>query len=442
MSGKVPDEVLSEPVEPEKPAPVALAGRVEPGIGKSALTIHETAEASRAGIVTVYAAPNHPLLTELAGRFAAEGVEARIYRGYDAEDPDAPGLKMCLDPEAAQDARDAGATVAIRVETERHPDPVAEALRAQVTEAQLIQAVGRIRPLRRTAESPAFVDIITDVPLPISVDRAVAWKDALPGGWADMAPAGVILESEADIMAAFPDLAPTRQAARENTVATSVPFSIRDTLIGFGTTVATVFAYKRQGRAEPTSGYLLPNRPSDIWRWLTDHVGPLEWLTVDGQPVAPPSEGVALDSPADMAAAWPARWATTAAARDWRARNGGMKLDGTPVRFRYQRAGRNQKWRTGAYDLAEVPDLRAWLEGRLGALAGLEVARPAETAPPDPAAAASPVQFLPPKPARVSDPASKAVALVGTLGRWLELVGQPVVGMREEPPFSPAAAFA
>ncbi|MCJ2068390.1 RepB family DNA primase [Methylobacterium sp. J-030] len=844
---KVPDEAPNKPVEPEKPSPVALAARVEPGIGKSALTIHETAEASRAGIVTVYAAPNHQLLTELAGRFAAEGVEARIYRGYDAEDPDAPGLKMCLDPEAAQDARDAGATVAtavckrkvdgleyrcafidrcgmeqqrnanaavwlvphsllghqkpafipspdaividegvvlgalpdkparmtldaierasvelpggfkvftnfandltsargnllralrahpeegplqrellarhgvtralaasaykmewdrkrepnilpgmqpkarkasvavvgqhnaeirllagswaelrdflagdaaasgrlslrydpeaearvlerrsldavvsswsapvlaidatlpeasllepvigqrveiraditarwsehvtarqilgspttasklgivegqqppepkrivhyllrlirlraalawpgvvaviapkrlieilkglglppnvetghyggiagidrwrdaaglitigrlqpgppiaegmagvvsgrvperirpdaegrcwypkaeagvrladgsgVRVETERHPDPVAEALRAQVTEAQLIQAVGRIRPLRRTAETPAFVDIITDVPLPVSIDRAVAWKDALPGGWADMAPAGVILESETDIMAAFPDLAPTRKAARENTVATMALFSIRDTLIGFGAKVATVFAYKRQGRAEPASGYLLPNRPSDLWRWLTDRVGLLEWLTVDGQPVAPPGEGVALDSPADMAAAWPARWATAAAARDWRARNGGMKLDGTPSPFRYQRVGRAQKWRTGAHDPAALPDLRAWLESRLGTLVGFEVEQPAQDAQPEPAApAAPPMPFLPPRPILASNPAAKSADLVGTLGRWLELVGRPVAAeTREGMPFSPVAAFA
>ncbi|SFM91927.1 DNA-primase RepB domain-containing protein [Methylobacterium pseudosasicola] len=788
-SRRVPNEAGNEPIEPGKPAPVALAARIEPGIGKTALALAGAAEAAEAGLVTIYAAPNHPLLTELAARAAALGVEARIYRGYDAEDPDAPGLKMCLDPQAAQDARDAGATVAtavckrkidgleyrcafidrcgmerqrsataalwlvphsllghqkpsfipdpdaividegvvlgalpdkparmtldaierasvelpglfkaftnfandltsargnllravrahpeegplqrellerhgvtralaasaykmewdrkrepnilpgmepkarkasvaavgqhnteikllaglwaelrdflagsaeasgrlslrydsevearvlerrsldavvsswsapvlaidatlpkasllepvigqrveiraditarwsdhvtarqilgspttanklgivegqqppepkrivhyllrlirlraalawpgvvaviapkrlieilkgiglppnvetghyggiagidrwrtaaglitigrlqpgppvaeamagvvsgrvpqtipsdpgtgrrwypkveagvrladgsgIRVETEQHPDPVAEALRAQVTEAQLVQAVGRIRPLRRTAEAPAFVDVITDVPLPISVDQAVAWKDALPGAWADMAPAGVILESETDIMAAFPDLAPTRQAARENTVATLVAASIRDTLIGFGTTVATVFAYKRQGRVEPASGYLLPNRPVDLWAWLTANVGALEWLTVDGVPVPPPGEGVALDSPADMAAAWPTRWATAAAARDWRARNGRMVLPGASVRFRYQRAGRNQKWRTGAYDPTVVPDIRGWLNKHVGDLAGFshfETAAQASAAPP------------------------------------------------------------
>ncbi|MGU3407700.1 hypothetical protein [Methylobacterium brachiatum] len=263
------------------------------------------------------------------------------------------------------------------VEQERHPDPIVDALRWQVTEAGLIQAIGRLRALRRTAATPAFLDIVSDVPLPISVDRVVPWHEALPSAWANMAPAGVLLESEADIMAAFPDLAPTRDAARANTVATSGVTSIGNILIGLSPILATVFEYKRRGRFEPASGYLLPNRPSDLHGWLSDRLQGLDWLKVDGveerAPDAPEADGVVLDSPADMAAAWPARWATTAAARDWRTRNGGIKLQPGAVRFRYQREGRNQKWRTGTHDPARVPDLRAWLENRLGPLAGLEL---------------------------------------------------------------------
>src|SRR4051794_25718909 len=40
-------------------------------------------------------------------------------------------------------------------------------------------------------------------------------------------------------------------------------------------------------------------------------------------------------------------------------------------RFRCQRTGPKQKWRTGAYDPAVVLDVRAWLENHLGPLAGL-----------------------------------------------------------------------
>ena len=85
----------------------------------------------------------------------------------------------------------------------RHPDPVAEALRWQACEANLLQAIGRLRPLRR--DEPFFLDIVSDVPLPIVVDEAVAWKAACPGRWADMAPAGVLLTTPEHARLAFPE---------------------------------------------------------------------------------------------------------------------------------------------------------------------------------------------------------------------------------------------
>jgi putative DNA primase/helicase len=108
------------------------------------------------------------------------------------------------------------------------------------------------------------------------------------------------------------------------------------------------------------------------------------------------ADGVVLDSSTDMAAAWPDIWGTDQAARNWIPRRGsvGGHTVAKPyktsssigirngVRFRYQRAGRNQKWRTGAYEPAVAPDLRAWLEGRLGPLAGFELEAAAQSAAP------------------------------------------------------------
>jgi hypothetical protein len=53
-----------------------------------------------------------------------------------------------------------------------HPVPLAEALRWQVAEAGLLQAIGRGRGVNRSAESPLQVDLLTNVVLPISVDEA------------------------------------------------------------------------------------------------------------------------------------------------------------------------------------------------------------------------------------------------------------------------------
>lgn len=123
-------------------------------------------------------------------------------------------------------------------------------------------------------------------------------------------------------------------------------------------------------------------------------------LTVDAaEPWNPPGEeiemqieGVVLDSASDMAAAWPDIWGTPMAARNWvhrRAEERGHSVAGpyknslyigsrNAVEFRYQRPGPRQKWRTGAYDPTVVPDPRAWLESRLGPIAGFHIL---ETAP-------------------------------------------------------------
>jgi hypothetical protein len=123
---------------------------------------------------------------------------------------------------------------------------------------------------------------------------------------------------------------------------------------------------------------------------LADVVLPLiidevqEWTT-PGLEIEPLAAGVWLESPADMARAWPGVWATAKAARDWLNLKSvdfpliidSIKGDSTLfplLRFRYQPAGVKQRWRLAWVDPAVVPDARAWLEARLGPLAGYEVA--------------------------------------------------------------------
>ncbi|TXN75481.1 hypothetical protein [Methylobacterium sp. WL8] len=103
-------------------------------------------------------------------------------------------------------------------------------------------------------------------------------------------------------------------------------------------------------------------------------------------------EGICLNSPADMTAAWPGVWPNTEIAKKWRQRREAepghtgtnpYKEDSyigkcPRVAFRYQRPGARQKWRTGAYDPAVVPDPRAWLESRLGPLSSFHIEETAE----------------------------------------------------------------
>lgn len=170
-----------------------------------------------------------------------------------------------------------------QIERYRHPDPVVEALRWQVCEGQLIQAIGRLRPLRRKSDEPFFLDIVSDVNLPIAVDRVEEWDRSRLGSWADMAAEGVILTAASDIQAVFPDLAPSANAAQ--TVSEAVRLILRskkDSLLDLGMSLSLIEA-KRAGRFRPSEIVILPNGPKGpnaLKRWLNDRgLGPIERIT-------------------------------------------------------------------------------------------------------------------------------------------------------------------
>lgn len=83
----------------------------------------------------------------------------------------------------------------------RHPDPIVEEMRWQVTEREQIQAVGRLRPLRRSER--CWVDILSDIPLPLRVNEVVQWGEVRRGAEADMAFEGVILSNSRDAFSVF-----------------------------------------------------------------------------------------------------------------------------------------------------------------------------------------------------------------------------------------------
>ena len=99
---------------------------------------------------------------------------------------------------------------------EVHADRTAEAIRWSICEAELIQAMGRGRGVNRTAETPLQIDLMTDVVLPVTVDEIIAWSDLCPTRRDLMAARGVVLENAADMAACFPDLWPTRDAAKKD----------------------------------------------------------------------------------------------------------------------------------------------------------------------------------------------------------------------------------
>lgn len=154
---------------------------------------------------------------------------------------------------------------------ERHPDPIAEALRWLITEGQLIQAIGRLRPHRRNA--PCCLDIITDVPLPLTVDETVQWGDIKPGAVGVMALQGVVLTNVSDAQRAF---------GLKEWVARGVGgFSKRNLPIRETTESSPVrtFTYQKDGMGQkPCEGFMLPDiigGQEALRTWLEAKLGPL-----------------------------------------------------------------------------------------------------------------------------------------------------------------------
>ncbi len=72
-----------------------------------------------------------------------------------------------------------------------------------MTEAELVQAIGRARAHRRTRGATCRIDIVCDIPLPIVVDTVASWDSVERGALGDMADLGVWLASRRDIKRVF-----------------------------------------------------------------------------------------------------------------------------------------------------------------------------------------------------------------------------------------------
>jgi putative DNA primase/helicase len=101
----------------------------------------------------------------------------------------------------------------VAVECDQHPDPTAEAVRWQICEGELVQALGRGRGVNRTINTPLGVDIVADVCLPVTVDEVRNWEE--PNEAVEMAVEGIGLTSPVDVVRVWPTIwANTRAANR------------------------------------------------------------------------------------------------------------------------------------------------------------------------------------------------------------------------------------
>jgi hypothetical protein len=94
--------------------------------------------------------------------------------------------------------------------------PEAETIRQAVTEAAIIQAVGRARGVNRKSANPVEVYMILhDTVVPVAIDEVVDFGDLEPTNIDSMMERGLVPAWSADAVKLYPDLWPTSQAARK-----------------------------------------------------------------------------------------------------------------------------------------------------------------------------------------------------------------------------------
>lgn len=108
----------------------------------------------------------------------------------------------------AKDGR--SATVAVSF----HPDERADRILRQVREAELSQALARVRPIHRGADNPCMIIVLTNVPLAVEPDELAPWDSLVPDRFEQMRSKGFLPDVASDCAVAYPAMWDSATAVR------------------------------------------------------------------------------------------------------------------------------------------------------------------------------------------------------------------------------------
>ena len=194
----------------------------------------------------------------------------------------------------------------VQADADRHPHPIAEMIRWQIAEGQVVQILGRPRGVRRTAANPVHILALTDVPLPMPVAGLLDAADLTPGP-ADhmMAAGGVVLGNARHAWTAYPSLWPSHNAA-DLAIRRSPSFPYYKSIIGErrtprqdgGSLVEVAYQVAGAGQ-KPAKAWYDSRLCLDPAAFLTARLGKLAWVKVgDVLPPDPPAPRPPPEKPA------------------------------------------------------------------------------------------------------------------------------------------------
>ncbi|MFU0505853.1 hypothetical protein [Pseudaminobacter sp. NGMCC 1.201702] len=180
---------------------------------------------------------------------------------------------------------------------EMHSSPVAEKIRRQITEAELVQAVGRARGVQRTAEEPVLVAVLTSTPVPgLLVDEIVEFDDLVPNSIElNFARTGVYLNNARHAFSAFDGLFKTEHAAKQAYKRERLgTFPYKKYIKGNVPNLARV-EYQCAGVGNKKASALFDlSRVTDPRAWLTQRLGPVAHFEINSSTPEAENDNVPL----------------------------------------------------------------------------------------------------------------------------------------------------
>jgi putative DNA primase/helicase len=223
----------------------------------------------------------------------------------------------------AEGAREMADGTVRTAETDRHPNPIAEAIRWQIVEGELVQIIGRARGVNRTEANPVDVLVMTNAPLPVPVDHCIGAGELDPSpGDLMMAAGGVALASSTQAATAYPGLWGTGNAAKLAMARGGCHFVIRVSNYSLTPTSPRSVRFQLAGLGQrPSVATFDPRTVPDIAAWLETRLGKLARCEVmpeaTPQPEpAPEPEPAAAQTGADAERLDPATFFPVASVRD------------------------------------------------------------------------------------------------------------------------------
>lgn len=175
------------------------------------------------------------------------------------------------------------------VDAERHPDPMAEAVRVASVDAELVQAMGRGRGVRRHAGNPLAIYVLGNVPLPVPLATISDWQPVDPDREM-LADLGAWLQSAGDAATVTGRTLKAIKRQREYGRGRMAPSPYSKILYGHGAYLSeglAVAIYQRAGAGRSETRMVFsPERIPDPRAWLEARLGPLVHFDIAEAPAA------------------------------------------------------------------------------------------------------------------------------------------------------------